>query len=277
VQYYNLAATLAMKIFTDQLNRTIEVPDSPQRIISVVPSQTELLHYLGLKNEVIGITKFCVHPDDWFRTKTRVGGTKTLNLDKIRSLQPDLIIANKEENDQSQIETLAKEFPVWISDINHVTDALEMIKQVGEMTNTTPLAQQLIADVTKGFTGIQPLYGIRTAYFIWRAPWMLAGHTTYINDLMQRCGMVNVFSTQDSRYPAVTNEAIAAANPQLILLSSEPYPFKDKHLAELQALCPQAQILLVDGEMFSWYGNRMLEAAGYLEGLVQDIKRGTAS
>jgi ABC-type Fe3+-hydroxamate transport system substrate-binding protein len=192
-------------------------------------------------------------------------------------LQPDLIIANKEENDQSQIETLAKEFPVWISDINNVPDALEMIKQVGEITNTTPLAQQLISEVSKGFASIQPLTGIRTAYFIWRAPWMVAGHTTYINDLLQHCGMVNVFANQDSRYPEVTAEELKAANPQLILLSSEPYPFKDVHIAELQALCPKAQILLVDGEMFSWYGNRMLEAAGYLEGLVQNIKRGTAS
>ncbi len=266
-----MAATLAMKIFKDQLNRTIQLPYSPQRIISVVPSQTELLHYLGLKKEVIGITKFCVHPNNWFRSKTRVGGTKTLNLDKIRSLQPDLIIANKEENDQNQIETLTKEFPVWISDINNVTDALDMIKQVGEITNTTPPAQQLISEVSKGFASIQPLTGIRTAYFIWRAPWMVAGQTTYINDLMQRCGMVNVFADQDSRYPEVSNEAIAAANPQLILLSSEPYPFKDAHITELQALCPKAQILLVDGEMFSWYGSRIIEAAGYLEGLVASV------
>ncbi len=260
-----------MKIFTDQLNRTIKVPDSPQRIVSVVPSQTELLHYLGLKEKVIGITKFCVHPEEWFRTKTRVGGTKTLNLDKIRELQPDLIIANKEENDQSQIETLAKEFPIWISDINNVLEALEMIKQVGETTNTAPLAQQLIAEVSAGFQSLKPLPNLRTAYFIWRGPWMVAGHTTYINDLLQRCGMVNVFATQTSRYPEVTDEAIAAANPQLILLSSEPYPFKEQHIAELQALCPQAKILLVDGEMFSWYGNRMLEAAGYLDWLVREI------
>ncbi len=257
--------------FTDQLNRTVQLPNFPQRIISVVPSQTELLHYLGLEDKVIGITKFCVHPDDWFRTKTRVGGTKTLNLDKIRELQPDLIIANKEENEQNQIETLAKEFQVWISDINNVPDALEMIKQVGALTNTAPLAQQLVNDINQGFETLAALKGIRTAYFIWRGPWMVAGHTTYINDLLQRCGMANVFANYNSRYPEVTDEAIAAANPQLILLSSEPYPFKEAHIAELQTLCPQAKILLVDGEMFSWYGNRMLEAVWYLDGLVREI------
>lgn len=265
-----------MIIFKDQLNRTIKLPDYPQRIISVVPSQTELLHYLGLKNEVVGITKFCVHPVEWYMGKTRVGGTKTLKLEKIRELQPDLIIANKEENDQSQIETLAKEFPVWISDINNVLEAQAMIQAVGEITNTAPLAQQLIGQVKAGFETLQPLTTTLTAYFIWRGPWMVAGHTTYITDLMQRCGMVNVFANLDSRYPEVTNEAIVAANPQLILLSSEPYPFKEIHIAELQTLCPHAQILLVDGEMFSWYGNRMLEAVGYLRGLVDAVKRGKA-
>lgn len=262
-----------MKIFTDQLNRTIQVPDSPRRIISVVPSQTELLHYLGLEEKVIGITKFCIHPDEWFRTKTRVGGTKTLNLDKIRELQPDLIIANKEENDQTQIETLARELPVWISDINSMPEALEMMKQVGELSNTAPLAQQLITQVKAGFETIQAVPNIRTAYFIWRGPWMVAGHTTYINDLLKRCGMVNLFANLDSRYPEVTDEAITEANPQLILLSSEPYPFKEQHIAELQALCPNALIMLVDGEMFSWYGNRMLNAAGYLAKVVCEIEK----
>ena len=260
-----------MKIFKDQLNRTIQLPYSPQRIISVVPSQTELLHYLGLKKEVIGITKFCVHPNNWFRSKTRVGGTKTLNLDKIRSLQPDLIIANKEENDQTQIETLTKEFPVWISDINSIENAFAMIQGVGEITKTPALAQQLITDVRKGLERISPLCNIPAAYFIWRGPWMVAGHNTYITDLMNHCGMVNVFTNQTSRYPEVTPQEIMAAKPQLILLSSEPYPFKQKHMAELQALCPQAKILLVDGEMFSWYGSRMLHAVGYLKDLIAKI------
>lgn len=267
-----------MKIFTDQLNRTIQLPDYPQRIVSVVPSQTELLHYLGLGDKVVGITKFCIHPNEWFRTKTRVGGTKTLDIDKIRELQPDLIIANKEENDQSQIELLAKEFPVWISDINEYYDAYTMIAAVGDITNTPILAQQLIQDVDRAMLQIPMLPNIRTAYFIWRGPWMVAGHTTYINDLMQRrCGMHNVFADRPSRYPEVTAEDIVAANPQLILLSSEPYPFKEQHIAELQTLCPNALIKLVDGEMFSWYGSRMREAAGYLDGLVRQVGRGIAS
>ncbi len=261
-----------MKNFTDQLGRTLQLPNYPLRIVSVVPSQTELLHYLGLENKVVGITKFCIHPTEWFHTKARVGGTKKLDFDRIRSLRPDLIIANKEENEQSQIEALMKQYPVWISDINKLTDAVDMIHGIGKITNTPARAQQLISQVQQGFQDIAPLPSTRTAYFIWRKPWMVAGHTTYINDLMLRCGMANVFDIHNSRYPEVTNEDIAAANPQLILLSSEPYPFKALHIAELQALCPQARVMLVDGEMFSWYGSRMVDAAGYLKGLVEKLQ-----
>lgn len=260
-----------MKIFTDQLGRTLQLPNYPLRIVSIVPSQTELLYYLGLENKVVGITKFCINPIEWFHSKPRVGGTKTLDMERIRKLRPDLIIANKEENEQRQIEALMQEYPVWISDVNNLADALDMIQGIGKITNTPTLAQQLITQVRQGFDSIAPLQPTRTAYFIWRQPWMAAGHTTYINDLMQRCGMVNVFADLDSRYPEVTNEDIITANPQLILLSSEPYPFKEKHLAELQALCPQAKVLLVDGEMFSWYGSRMREATGYLNGLIHSL------
>ncbi len=262
-----------MKSFTDQLGRTINLPGFPSRMVSTVPSQTELLHHLGLENEVVGITKFCIHPQEWFRNKIRVGGTKTLDLDKIRQLRPDLIIANKEENEQAQLETLMREFPVWVSDIETMADALEMIRGVGEITDTAAQAWQLASDIEGALQQITPLPNIRTAYFIWRGPWMVAGRDTYITDLMQRCGMANVFADGDSRYPEISETDLQAADPQLILLSSEPYPFKEKHLAELQALCPNARILLVDGEMFSWYGSRMLEAAVYLEQLISSISR----
>ena len=122
-----------MPLFTDQLNRTILLKEKPSRIVSLVPSQTELLHALELREEVVGITKFCVHPTDWFRTKTRVGGTKTVNFDSVRSLRPDLIIANKEENVKEQVEALAAEFPVWVSDVNNLADALDMLQKLGQV------------------------------------------------------------------------------------------------------------------------------------------------
>src|ERR1700741_1030662 len=119
--------------FTDQMNREIELKGSPKRIISLVPSQTELLWHLGLREELVGITKFCVHPEEMFHTKPRVGGTKKFDLKKIAELKPDLIIGNKEENEQVQIEELMKQYPVWMSDITNLDQALDMISRVGAL------------------------------------------------------------------------------------------------------------------------------------------------
>src|SRR5689334_18071707 len=123
-----------MPSFTDQIGRTISLNKTPRRIISLVPSQTELLYDLGLSDEVVGITKFCVHPEEWFRNKPRVGGTKQLNMDIIHHLQPDLVIANKEENVREQVEELASHYPVWVSDINNPDDAYWMMKELGSIT-----------------------------------------------------------------------------------------------------------------------------------------------
>ena len=123
-----------MPIYPDQTGHSINLTAIPKRIISVVPSQTELLFDIGLDEEVIGITKFCVHPEQWFRTKKRVGGTKQLNIDIINSLKPDLIIANKEENTREEISLLQSKYHVWTSDIGHLNDALCMIYDIGSIT-----------------------------------------------------------------------------------------------------------------------------------------------
>jgi ABC-type Fe3+-hydroxamate transport system substrate-binding protein len=233
-------------------------------MVSVVPSQTELLYDLGLEEEVVGITKFCVHPESWFRSKTRIGGTKQLHIDKIRELRPDLIIANKEENTQEQIEELAAEFPVWISDIQTIEQGLEMIAQVGELCDKRDAAQQIIIDIQQGFSQLQKARTAkRVAYFIWYRPWMSVGRDTFISDMIERVGWKNVFADR-TRYPEISLEELAAAKPEIVLLSSEPFPFKEKHIAEIKAVLPDAEVLLVDGEMFSWYGSRMREAAGYM-------------
>src|SRR5438105_265149 len=125
-----------MAVFTDQLGNQLHIDQHPRRIVSLVPSQTELLFDLGLQEEVIGITKFCVHPYHWHQTKTRVGGTKDIKLEVIDQLKPDLVIANKEENTREQITSLQSLYPVWISDVNTLQDALEMIRSIGEITGT---------------------------------------------------------------------------------------------------------------------------------------------
>jgi ABC-type Fe3+-hydroxamate transport system substrate-binding protein len=250
------------KTHIDQLGRKVDVIKHPRRIVSLVPSQTELLFDLGLADRVVGITKFCVHPQEWFRTKTRVGGTKKLHFNVIRSIAPDLVIANKEENNQADIERLEKEFPVWVSDVNDLASALEMIRSVGELTNTD--ASKLMKEIDLGFNKLQGITPKRkTLYLIWKKPYMAAGSDTFINDMMQRCGLEN--AVLECRYPELTEDAIVALNPELILLSSEPFPFSEKHISELQQLLPLTSIKLVDGEMFSWYGSRLRSAPSYFK------------
>lgn len=265
-----------MKRFTDMTGRVVEINFPPKRIVSVVPSQTELLHDLGLEEETVGITKFCIHPEEWFRNKTRVGGTKQLNIDKIRELKPDLIIANKEENEKEQIEALAAEFPVWISDIRTLPEALQMIQVVGQITDREAKANEIVDNVVAGFTAM-PRAAIpkRVAYFIWYRPWMSVGADTFINNMISMVGWQNVLADK-TRYPEISLEELKTYKPELVLLSSEPYPFKEKHIAEIKEVLPNAEVKLVDGEIFSWYGSRMLKAPDYFKGLLTPAS-GTSS
>ena len=240
----------------------------PKRIVSLVPSQTELLFDLGLEDETVGITKFCVHPNEWFRNKTRVGGTKTVHIDKVRFLQPDLIIANKEENVKEQVEVLSDIAPTWVSDIQTLDDALSMINHIGLLTRKEQEALKIIALIEEGFNTITNLKSShhKALYLIWHKPWMSIGKDTFINDMLQKIGCDNVFANLN-RYPELTDEAIKDSGTNLVLLSSEPYPFKEKHIALIQELLPEASIKLVDGEMFSWYGSRLIKAPSYFKSL----------
>lgn len=259
-----------MPAFTDQLHRTITLDHPPRRIISLVPSQTELLHALGLEDEVIGITKFCIHPDAWFRSKTRIGGTKDIHMDKIRALQPDLIIANKEENLRDQVEQLYSHCPVWVSDIATLDDALDMIRSVGSLTGKTTAAENMAGQIQHGFGELEGPTPLRTAYFIWRDPWMVSGGDTFIHHMLERCGLINIFADRD-RYPVIQPEELTKLDCQLVLLSSEPYPFREKHIEEIHSFLPNAIIKLVDGEMFSWYGSRLLESPRYFQELLKEL------
>ncbi len=252
------------------LDREMDAPVKPRRIVSLVPSQTELLADLGLEDEVVGITKFCVHPERWFRTKPRVGGTKTVHVDRVAALQPDLIIANKEENVREQIDALQALAPVWVSDIKTLDDALRMMESVSVICGRANEGEEITRQIGTDFAPLRLCGKTSVAYGIWRSPWMWAGGDTFINDLLTRCGWTNVLQ-EVPRYPEISLEALADLKPELILLSSEPYPFKEKHIAEVHAAIPEAQVRLVDGEMFSWYGSRLLKVPEYLSGLLQSL------
>lgn len=251
------------------LGRSIEVPEHPQRIVSLVPSQTELLADLGLEEEVVGITKFCVHPDRWYRNKQRIGGTKNPHLERIAALRPDLILANKEENRQEDIEALSAIAPVWVSEIANLNEALEMIRRVGLLCGKAEAGTLLASQIEGGFNTLKKNPPLRVAYGIWKDPWMWAGNDTFISDVISRAGWTNAFDIP--RYPELIPEALLQLQPDLILLSSEPYPFKEKHIAALHEILPNVQIRLVDGELFSWYGSRLLHTPEYIAGFMQTL------
>ncbi len=252
---------------TDQMGQRVTFPYPPLRMVSLVPSQTELLIDLGLRQQLVGVTKFCVHPAYARHSAAVIGGTKNFNFDQIKRTQPDLIIGNKEENYQEGIVRLKQHYPVWMSDISNLPEALLMIEQVGKMTGKAHLAEPLAAEIGHAFAALPvPDAAIPVAYFIWRKPYMVAAGGTFIDDMLGRAGFRNVFASL-GRYPEITPAQLRAAAPERIFLSSEPYPFGEKHLAEFQEICPAAKIQIVDGELFSWYGSRLRLSPAYFQQL----------
>lgn len=241
----------------DQTGYKITLARPPLRIISLVPSQTELLYYLDIRP--VGQTIFCIHPSNEFKGSNKIGGTKKLRLQKIRDLQPDLIIGNKEENDQEQIEKLRSEYPVWLSDIYTMDNAVEMIKRIGEITHKEKKANLLAYQISNGFSKLASLSYGSVLYLIWYNPYMASGCHTFIHSVLKKIGFQNVLTHENTRYPELSVEQIVNLNPENIFLSSEPFPFGEHHILELQKRLPTCKIHLVNGELYSWYGPRLLE------------------
>lgn len=256
---------------TDQVGRTVEIAAVPPlRIVSLVPSQTELLHALGLDEEVVGITKFCIHPPTWHKTKTRVGGTKNFKVEQVLALQPDLVIANKEENEKGSLALLEKFVPVWISDVRSIDAALVMIKEVGRITGKIERASRLALKIGQSFDALPKwLQGKRVAYGIWYDPWMFASSDTFIGDVLKRLGAVNVAEEKGSRYPSMSTQDLISLAPDYVLLSSEPFPFKMKHANTMHSAGLLCDVQLVDGSYFSWYGSRLMDSVPYLNSIFE--------
>ncbi len=254
--------------FVDQLNRTVFLKRTPSRIVSLVPSQTELLVDLGLRKSIVGITKFCVHPTDLKNEKTIVGGTKKVNYDKIKALSPDFIICNKEENTEEMVLQLEYIAPVWISDIKTIPESLLMITQLGEIFEVAEKASQIISKIEIELCELHKIVeNLRTRkviYLIWKDPYMAAGKNTFIDALLQVNNFQNVIDSEASRYPEIGNKEFK--NADLIFLSTEPYPFKKKDVLKMNAEF-ETEIKLVDGEFFSWYGSRLMKSLNYFKTL----------
>ncbi|MBK9272468.1 MAG: ABC transporter substrate-binding protein [Saprospiraceae bacterium] len=260
----------------DQVFQTIEINFPPKRIVSLVPSQTELLYDLGLENQVVGITKFCVRPPHWIKEKLKVGGTKNVSIQKVIDLNPDLVLANKEENNKEDIDRLSQTIPVWTSQVSNVQDAFYMIDQIGmicdrqlEATAMTQKIQHEIRHFVQFRKSILPT-PLKICYLIWKAPWMSVGKDTFIHEMLELAGFENIFSDK-IRYPTTSLDEIRQRGPDWIFLSSEPYPFNEKH----KDLFKDFNSIIVDGEPFSWYGSRMLYSFKYFCRLIDQIQTTT--
>ncbi len=251
------------------MQRTVDINSTVSRIVSLVPSQTELLVDLGLREKLVGITKFCVHPKGLKKEVQLIGGTKNVKIDLVKSLNPDLVIGNKEENNQTDIEELEKSLPTWMSDIFNLEDSLYMIRKVGAITGTSEKASEIISKIQTNFAQLENLKssGKTVLYLIWKNPYIAAGPNTFIDAMLSTLGFQNAM--QEERYPEVKLEEL---NTDFIFLSSEPFPFKEKHIEELQKQFPLSKVILVDGEYFSWYGSRLIDAPAYFEDLLNQIE-----
>lgn len=267
------AATASFFNGTDAVGRPVRLPAPPRRIVSLVPSITELLHDLDLGDRVAGLTRFCERPDHWREAKTIVGGTKNVDADRVAELDANLVIANREENEKADVQALARQVPVYVTDVKTVPDALDMIRAVGRLTDRADPASAMANTIQQRFDALPSADPVPTAYLIWRDPYMAAGGDTFIHDVMQRGGFENVFADR-SRYPEVTVDDLAASGARLILCSSEPFPFhqKERFTAYLRASL-DAHVEIADGQLFSWYGSRLLDTPPYLGSLRERVER----
>lgn len=239
------------------------------KIVSLVPSITEALFDLGLtENEVIGRTKFCIHPQEKIKNVSVIGGTKNINIEKIIALQPDLIIANKEENVKEQVEVLMEDCKVMVTNIDTIEDNYYLLKNLGKLFGKEEKAQLYNLKIYDVLNQAKLDSPVKAAYLIWKNPYMTIGSDTFIHRILSEIGFQNIFKDK-TRYPQITTEDLADAD--VIMLSSEPFPFKEKHIEELKVFYPDKRIIIVDGEAFSWYGTHIAKCENYFKELLTEI------
>lgn len=256
-----------MDIIT-QINKNLDTTKLPERIISLVPSITELLFYLGLGEKIVGVTNFCKYPKNEIKNVSKIGGTKNIDFNKIELLKPDLIISIKEENSKNDIVVLSKNYNVFIGDLYNYKSALDLIIEIGNICRVELKAKKLIKEIDANFNKLDLIENKTCCYLIWNNPIMTVGDNTFINSMLQKAGFENIFSNFNS-YPVITENDILNKNPKFILLSSEPFKFTEKHQKIYQEKYPNSKVILVDGEMFSWYGSRMLYAPKYFNSILK--------
>jgi ABC-type Fe3+-hydroxamate transport system substrate-binding protein len=257
----------------DQIGGMVRLNSVPQRLVCLVPSITELIFELGMGHTLVGITKFCELPKEQVQTIQKIGGTKNIHVATILSLQPDLVIANKEENRKEDIEALKRFLPVYVSEVKDLEDNNALILQLADLLGVAEKGIEIVENIRACFLRLEqvvkPHQMPSVAYIIWRKPYMAAGNDTFINDMLNRCGWSNYYAIP--RYPEIDINLWKMEPPDLVLLSSEPYPFTRQHISEIRQINHNLKIKLVDGQMFSWYGARMLHAPEYFIKFLETI------
>ncbi len=265
--------------YVDALGRTLEIKSAPRRIVSLVPSLTEALFVFGVGKAVVGVTDFCVEPREAVAAKTKVGGTKMLNVERLLSLEPDLVVASAEENRKEDIQALVRAgLPVFVTLPNSVAEAIDLLDQLAKMTRAGAKGKRVVdavrralAEVEGKAEGREP---VRTFCAIWRNPWMTVGPGTYMHDFIAVCGGSNVFEWRHERYPRVQLSEVAERDPEVVLLPNEPYRFGVEHMPEIAAYREVSavrnnRIHVVDGKHLCWYGPRIAEGLKYVSGLIE--------
>jgi len=268
---------------TDALGRPFAVGKPPERIVSLVPSLSEALFAFGLGERIVGVTRFCVEPREGVADKAKVGGTKSLDVAAVGALRPDLIIASAEENRAEDVRRLiGGGWPVFVTLPTTVRGAIDLLGQLAVLTGSADAARPIIEEAEQALAAVQAANAsqehLRVFCPIWRNPYMTIGPDTYIHDVIVVCGGRNIFAGRRERYPKVELAEMAALDPEVILLPSEPYRFHQRHQADFAAFpevtaVRRGNVLLVDGRMLSWYGPRIGRSLWELSALLDSTRR----
>jgi iron complex transport system substrate-binding protein len=234
------------------------------RLVSLCPSITETLIALGGEHELVGITRFCIHPAAEVADICKVGGTKDPDITKIVALKPDLIFVNDEENRKEDFEALrAAGLSVHVSTLRKVDEVPAHLRELGDRLGTVRRANEFAADIEAELQALKQAQSLRSApfrfaYLIWRQPWMAVGGDTYVSNLLTQAGGSNVFAGAEARYPELSLDELRAHAPDVLFLPDEPFPFAPKHVPDLQSVLPSMEIHLVSGDDCCWHGVRSL-------------------
>lgn len=247
-----------------------EFAEPPQRIVSLVPSLTESIVTLGGANRLVGVTEWCVRPEEVVESITKVRGTKNPDIARILELGPDLVLANREENRQRHVELLRQHVPVFLTYPRTVFDALKTIEDLGVILDAVDRSSEIVEASERLLDEIHRTADpkLNVACLIWRDPWMTVGPDTYIHDLLGHFGFVNVFRDGNSRYPETTLDEVAEREPEVVLLPTEPYEFGEADRIEVEhavrQTVPGCRVVVIDGSYLTWWGTRTLPALRFL-------------